>query len=215
MARGVLQQLCGAGGASRLCLHRGLTKQLLAAPARLQQRDVGQLEQHHAQEADDLDRHAGRFDLAGLDRATGLHSVRIGLLLDLRDSVERPLVHAEGLEVADFAQCLGQRGGSVALGWALEPFQVRDVGSGVGEIGLADDVHKLQGRDGGRDVFLDLAFDRGKRVSGQVLQATAAGDQHAVRKQPLVCRFDKFVRMRSIVGLNMHRGRQLSFVRGL
>ena len=62
----------------------GFAKQLLAASARLQQRDIGEFEQRDPQEAHEFDPLARRLDVTRLGRTSRLHLAGVGLLFGQR-----------------------------------------------------------------------------------------------------------------------------------
>ena len=90
----------------------------------LQQRDVSQLHERRAQEADDLHSLASLFDARGHRWAAHHDLSRIGLLLAQGDRIQGPLMDPQSLEDADLLQGLRDRARRVTLGRCLELLQV-------------------------------------------------------------------------------------------
>jgi hypothetical protein len=185
---------------------------LLAAPAGLQEGDIGEFEQRHPQEADQFDQPARWLDLPRFHRAPGLDLTGIGLLLGQRHGAEVPVVCTELLQVADLVDGFSKSAGAVTLRRGLQPLQVRRVGAGPSAVCGVDDFLGCCRWQGGIDRAEDLRLYRCKCVTSPVLQAARSWDQDAPGEQPLAGRLDQVIGVGRVGCLGQQGRGQRGFV---
>ena len=133
--------------------------------------DIGELEQRHPEEADQLDQLAGWLDLPRLHGASGLDLTGIGLLLGQRHDTRVPVMCTDLLEDADLVDGLRKSAVAVTLGRGLEPLQARRVGAGPSAVCSDDHMLRHCRWNGGTHRTEDLRLHRRKCVTSPVLQA--------------------------------------------
>ena len=166
---------------------------MLAAPAGLQEGDIGEFEQGHPQKADQLDQLARWLDLPRLHGAPGLDLTGVGLLLGQRYGAQVPVLGTELLQVADLVDGFGKSAGAVTLRRGLQPLQVRRVGAWPSAVCGGDNFLGRCRRHGGIDRAEDLRLYRCKCDTSPVLQAARSWDQDAPREQPVAGRLDQVI----------------------